>query len=243
MTSLNETKIIEALAAAERADSPGEQDKHERAAIAAWRQIAIDTGLDRVMLDRVRRDMQNDGDGPLDLEAPIMSPRAAWKALASFLNGLRVGLMRTTAGEAILSAAKTSSEGRGSFLNEPVTLQGIDAASAREHNVKVAVVSLAAAYDGETECGPLAALTYAVGELSISAAALGVRLNVETLKREINDPGGGSRRKDEGELAAQYRRMRRLMSKAENRTAVSRVEDKNVAARAAIRGTSSPVKT
>jgi hypothetical protein len=235
----NEDTIRAALADAQIANTPEARDKREREAIRAWRQIAIETGLNDVLLDRVRRDMQKADDGPLDVDVPKMSPRAAWAALASFLNDLRVGLMRTSAGEAIISAAKTSSEGRGSLLQKPTTRQGVDPDSAKEHNVKLAVVSLAAAYDAETECGPLAALTYAIGELSVSAAALGVRLSVEALKREINDPGGGSRRKDEGELAAQYRRTRRLMSKSENRDAVPRVEAQNVAARAAIRGTSS----
>jgi hypothetical protein len=231
-------ELCAAVDTAKTATSPGARDRSKRQAIDAWRRIALDTGLDAVMLDGVCRDMETDEDGALDLEAPTMSPRAAWKALASFLNDLRVGLLRTKAGEALIGAAQTAADGRGSLLLKPVTRQGVGAA--KEHNVKIAVISLAAMYDAATGCGPLAALSYAVGELGLRAAAHDVLLNVQALKREISDPGGGARRKDENDLAGQYRRMFRLMNRPENRRAIVEVEAQNVAARATIRGSSSP---
>ena len=56
MTSVNEQKIAEAVAAAKRANSPEQRDRQERLAIIAFRQIALDTGLDRMLLGRAERD-------------------------------------------------------------------------------------------------------------------------------------------------------------------------------------------
>ena len=140
-----------------------------------------------------------------------MTTRAAWAALAEFLNIMRVGFFRTKAGEALIMAAKTASEGRGSLLTEPVTQQGVKADSAKEHSFNLSLVGKAAQYDAIAECGMRPALSYAATELGWKAAVAGINLNLENLRRELEDPGGGARRKEESELAAHYRRMYRLL--------------------------------
>jgi hypothetical protein len=153
---------------------------------------------------------------------------------------MRIGFFRTKAGAAIIGAAKTESEGRRSLLTEPVTLQGVNSNSAKENAFNLSLVGLAASYDAIAECGMKPALSYAATELGMKAAALGIALDLENIRRELNDPGGGARRKGESELAAHYRRMFRLMNKPASREAVSKVESENVAMLATIRGTSSP---
>jgi hypothetical protein len=237
----NEGMIRVALADAKAAKTPIDRDAHVRKAIAAWRQSALDTGLSDVLFEQTLQIVQKVDDGPLDVDKPVMTPRAAWTALAEFLNIMRIGFFRTKAGEAIISAAKTASEGRGSLLTGQVTLQGVNSNSAKENAFNLSLVGLAASYDAIAECGMKPALSYAATELGMKAAALGIALDLENIRRELNDPGGGgARRKGESELAAHYRRMFRLMNKPANREAVSKVESENVAMLATIRGTSSP---
>ena len=59
MTSVNERQIVEAIAAAKRAKSDEERDRFEREAIAAYRQIALRTGLDQMLQERTMRDGRN----------------------------------------------------------------------------------------------------------------------------------------------------------------------------------------
>jgi hypothetical protein len=237
----HEDKIRDALADAAAAKKSGtDRDKHVRAAITAWRQIALDTGLDQELFEQALQTIQKVDDGPLDVDKPVMTPRAAWTALAEFLNIMRVGFFRTNAGAALIFAAKTASEGRGSLLTEPVTQPGVKSNSAKENAFNLSLVGLAASYDAIAECGMKPALSYAATELGMKAAALGITLDLENIRRELNDPGGVARRKGESELAAHYRRMFRLMNKPANRSAVSKVESDNVAMLATIRGTSSP---
>ena len=238
----NEDRIRAALADAKAAKTPGDLEKHMKAAITAWRQIARDTGLNDVLFEQTLQIVQKVDDGPLDVDKPVMTPRAAWTALAEFLNLMRVGFFRTKAGEALIYAAKTASEGRGSLFTEPVTQQGVKSNSAKENAFNLTLVGLAASYDAIAECGMKPALSYAATELGMQAAALGVALNLENVRRELNDPGGGARRKGESELSVHYRQMFRLMNKPANRAAVSKVESENVALLATIRGTSSPAK-
>jgi hypothetical protein len=234
----NEDALRVAVAAAKNARTPIERDAHTRTAITAWRRIALDTGLNDVLFEQTPRLVEKVDAGPLDVDAPIMTPRAAWTALAAFLNFMRIGFFRTKAGETLIMAAKTTSEGRGSLLTEPVTQQGVSPDSAKEHAFHLSLVGRAAQYDAIAECGVRPALSYAATELGWKAAALGIALDLESVRRELNDAGGGARRKLESELAGHYRRMFRLWNKPANRAAAAKVKVGNTAMLATIRGTS-----
>jgi hypothetical protein len=251
MTSLNETKITEALAAAKRASSRDEQDKHERAAIAAWRQIAFDTGLDAIFIERAMRDADQIEQGKQsgvtldDLKRPYMgdtieSRRYAWAALASYLNDLRIGLLRLKAGESIINAARSIAKGQGSWLTESVSKQGIDGKSESKEALNLTIVGEAATYDAVTGCGVRAAVHYAITEHGATAARVGLPLNAETLRRRIESDANSKRGKDE--LATHYRQMFKLMSKPSNRAAIGKADAKIKAEFATIRGTTSSSK-
>jgi hypothetical protein len=231
MTSLNEQKIIDAVAAVNRAKgiaTPEELDKLERAAITPYRRIAIDNGLDAIILDRgvrygekaaqvksgTMREMLGDAHIDDGEDGRVFSHGA----LASFLNDLRLGHFRTKAGEAVINAAKSASEGRRSWLMEPVTKPGVATDSEYKESIYISVVTLAAAYDAETGCGPSAAIVYAVAELVFKAAALGVSLNPDTLKARVNASGGKGRKPDR--LAQQYKQMFRHFKAKDRRAAI-----------------------
>jgi hypothetical protein len=57
---------------------------------------------------------------------------------------------------------------------EPVTKPAVATDSDCKESIYISVVTLAAAYDAETDCGPSVAIVYAVGEQAFKAAALGV---------------------------------------------------------------------
>jgi hypothetical protein len=242
MISVNAQEIVDALAAAKRAGSLDEKDKRERAAIAALRQIAIDTGLDAVLLDRAMRDASKSelAKGPIrreDLDVFYLGdieegPAYAWAVLASLLNDLRLGFLRTKAGKALIHAAKAVSEGRGSWLTKAVTTQGVDASSEMKEAAYYSIVGLAAAYDAASDCGVRAALHYAVTEYAIKAARVGVSLDVEALRRRVNSP--------RDRLAVHYKLMFRLMSKPQNRAAILKANATIAAPSATIRGKTSP---
>jgi hypothetical protein len=244
MTSVNEQKMIEALAAAKRATSIKERDAHERAAIVAWRQIALDNGLDPVLLDRSMRDaskseLVKDAITREDLELYYPGDHAEgraymWAMLASYLNDVRVGFLRTKAGEAMIHAAKAVSEGRGAWLVEPVTKQGINASSEFKEAADYAAVGLAATYEAATGCGVRAALHYATTEYVVKVARLGVSIDAEALRRRVSSAGD--------RLAVHYRIMFRLMSDPKNRAAIVKANARIAASSATIRGKTSSSK-
>jgi hypothetical protein len=251
MTSLNEQRIVEELAAAKLASSRDEQDKHERAAIAAWRQIALDAGLDAVFLERAMRDADEIEPGKQsgftldDLKRSyegdtVESRRYAWAALASYLNDLRIGLLRLKAGESIINAARSIAKGQGSWLTEPVSMQGIDRTSESKEALYLTIAGEAATYDAVTGCGVRAAIHYALTQYGAHAAHLGLPLHVETLRRRIESRANSKRGKDE--LATHYNQMFKLMSRPSNRAAIGKADAKIKAEFATIRGTTSSSK-
>jgi hypothetical protein len=244
MTSVNEQKMIDALAAAKRATSFKERDAHERAAIVAWRQIALDNGLDPVLLDRAMRDaskseLVKDRITREDLELYYLGDHAegrayAWAVLASYLNDLRVGFLRTKAGEALIHQAKAASEGRGTWLLEKPKKQGVDESGKFKEAADYAVVGLAATYEAATGCGVRAALHYATTEYVMKVARLGVSIDAEALRRRVNSAGD--------RLAVHYRIMFRLMSNPNNRAAILKANAAIEASSATIRGKTSGSK-
>ena len=243
MTSLNEHKIVEACAAAKRAKSDGEREGFERQAIAAYRQIAFDTGLDEMLHQKTMRDGRNaaglDSDLTLrDIARLDYSLRGLfwWGALASFLNDLRLGVYRKKEGEGVINAAKAASEGKRSWLMKPVTRQGVKPDSEKTDALYYSVVALAATYDAEIGCGIRAAVHYAVAEFGVRAAALGVSLDPESLRRRVS-PG----RQEKDKLAAHYIQIFKLTLKPDHRNAMTRTDRKLAAMDATIRGKTSPL--
>jgi hypothetical protein len=250
MTSVNEQKITEAVEAAKRANSPEERDSQERLAITAFRQIALDTGLDRMLLGRAERDgraASQIGDCALpedmvenrDIGFHTGGRTFVWSAIASFLNDLRLGLFRTGTGEAVINAAKAVSEGRNSWLLTPNPRPGVAGDGEGKEALHNSVVGWAAAYDATSGCGIRAALHCAVTEYGPHAAALGMTLDPETLRRRVNDAGDG-RRRSEDKLCTHYRQMLKLMQREENREAIVTTDRKIAAMNATIRGKTSP---
>jgi hypothetical protein len=241
MTSVNEQKMIDALAAAKRANSFKERDGHERVAIVAWRQIAIDNALDPVLLERAMRaanksELVKDTITREDLELYYLGDHAegrayAWAMLASHLNEVRVGFLRNKAGEAIIHAAKAASEGRGTWLMETVKKKGVDSSGEFKEAADYAAVGLAATYDAATGCGVRAALHYATTEYAMKAARLGVSIDAEALRRRVNSAGD--------RLAIHYRIMFRLMKAPRNRAAIRKANAVIKASSATIRGKTS----
>jgi hypothetical protein len=241
MTSVNEQKIAGAVAAAKRANSPEEREREERLAIAAYRQIALDNGLDETLHQRGMRDGRNaaglESDLTLrDIQRLDKSLRGLfwWGVLASFLNDLRLGPYRKKEGEGVINAAKAASEGRRSWLMRPITRQGVKPEGEKTDALYYSVVALAATYDAETGCGIRAALHYAVAEFGVRAAALGVSLDPESLRRRVNT---GRRGKDK--LAAHYTQIFKLALHPDHRDAMVRADCKLAAMNATIRGKTS----
>jgi hypothetical protein len=230
MTSVNEQKLLDAIATANRAKGVAtreELDKLERVAITAYRRIAIDSGLDAILLDRAVRDGEKAAQVKSGTTREMLDDAHiddgedgrvfSHGALASFLNDLRLGLFRTKAGEAVINAEKSASEGRRSWLMEPVTKPGVATDSDCKECIYIVVITLAAAYDAQTDCGPSASIVYAVAELAFKAAALGVSLNPDTLKARVNASGGKGRKADR--LAHQYKQMFRHFRANDRRAA------------------------
>jgi hypothetical protein len=250
MTSLNETKITEALAAAKRAKTPDERDKQERAAITALRQIALDTGLNDVLLDRAMK-AANDVVGKEkitrdDLDTPKFGDDAteltfAWAALAASLNDLRLGLFRTKAGEALINAAKSISQGSGSWLNKTLTRQGVKLGSEDRDALLFTIVGLVAATEATTGCGIREAIAIAVTEYGARAATYGLPLDPENLRRRINGAGGLGRREDP--LATHYRRILKMARKPGAAAALETAHELFEANTATIRGKTSVLPT
>jgi hypothetical protein len=235
-----EDKIEAALRAANGAETPSQRDAHEREAIKAWRQIALDKGLDGVLLNRALRDASAHGAENVtrnDLDTPSLTPLSAWALFALALNDLRLGLFRTRAGESLINAAKAMAEGRGSWLVENLSRQGVDSNSEKREALYLSVVGFAAAYEANAECGQRTALAVAATEYGAIAAKIGVPLDPEALRRRVNDAGNERRKEDP--LAGHYRRM----LKATQNGGLEAVEETRkgiVAETATIRGKTSP---
>ena len=184
--------IRAAVADSKRASSPDERDRLERAAIDAWKHIAVETALDAMLLNRAMRDANESKlvTAPVelnDLGEPDFGKdndeRAyLWAVLASFLNDLRVGFFRTKAGQTIIHAAKSMSDGTGSFFAKSPTRQGVDVSSEDREALYFSVVSYAAAYDALTNCGVRTAIHVAAGEHGMHAEGVGRTLDPEALR-------------------------------------------------------------
>ena len=179
----NGEKIETAVRAAKAPNAtPDERNAHEREAIAAWRQTALDKGLDGVLLDRALRDAHAYGADKVtrdDLETPSLTSKSAWALIALALNDLRVGLFRTPAGESIINAARSMAQGRGSWLVENLSRQGVDSDSEKCEAFYLTVVGVAAVYQAKADCDQRTALAFAATEYGATAAALGVPLDAE----------------------------------------------------------------
>ena len=219
--------IRAAVADSKRASSPDEHDRLERAAIDAWKRIAVETGLDAMLLNRAMRDANESKlvTAPVelnDLGEPDFGKdndeRAyLWAVLASFLNDLRVGFFRTKAGQTIIHAAKSMSDGTGSFFAKSPTRQGVDVSSEDREALYFSVVSYAAAYDALTNCGVRTAIHVAAGEHGMHAEGVGRTLDPEALRQRVNRPTQG-RRTDK--LAKHYQILLRELRKPGRREAV-----------------------
>jgi hypothetical protein len=212
--------IRAAVADSKRVNSPDERERLERAAIDAWKRIAVETGLDTMLLDRAMRDANESKLATATVELNDLgepdfgkanNERAfLWAVMASFLNDLRVGFFRTKAGQAIIHAAKSMSDGTGSFLAKSPTRQGVDASSEARKAFDFSVVSYAAAYNALTNCGDRAAIHVAAGEYS--ARSIGRFIDPEALRQRISRPTD--------ELAKHYRILLRELRKPGRREAV-----------------------
>ena len=250
MTSVNEQKIAEAVAAAKRANSPEERERQDRLAITAYRQIALDTGLDERLLDRAERDgkaaSQIGGRAPPTdtVGNPHIGIHASgrifvWSVIASYLNDMRLGFFRTGTGEAVINTAKAASEGRESWLLTPNLRSGVAGDGEGKESLHYSIVGWAAAYDATSGCGIRAALHCAITQYGPHAAALGITLDPEALRRRVNDAGDGKRRRED-KLCTHYRQMLKLMQSEENREAIVTTDRKIAAMNATIRGKTSP---
>ena len=165
--------IRAAIANSKRANSPEECDRLECVAIAELLRIARETGLDATLLKRGMREANNAKLMPAPVELNHLGEpdfgkdndeRAwLWAVLATFLNDLRVGFFRTKGGEIIIHAAKSMSEGTGSFFSKAPTRQGVDPDSEDREALYFSVVSFAAAYDARNNCGKRTAIHVAAG--------------------------------------------------------------------------------
>jgi hypothetical protein len=214
--------IRAAIADSKRANSPDERDRLERAAIDAWKRIAVETGLDAMLLNRAMRDANESKlvTSPVelnDLGEPDFGKdndeRAyLWAVLASFLNDLRVGFFRTKAGKTIIHAAKSMSDGTGSFFAKAPTRQGVDVSSEDREALYFSVVSYAAAYDALKNCGIRTAIHVAAGEYGMHAEGVGRMIDPEALRQRVNRPTD--------KLAKHYQILLRELRKPGGREAV-----------------------
>ena len=194
-------KIRTAITDSTRANSPEECDRLECVAITELLRIARETGLDAKLLKRGMREANNAKLMPAPVELNHLGEpdfgknndeRAwLWAVLATFLNDLRVGFFRTKGGEIVIHAAKSMSDGTGSFFSKAPTRQGADPDSEDREALYFAIVSFAAAYDARNHCGMRPAIHVAAGEFAIHTAGVGRVIDPEALRRRIAGPTQG----------------------------------------------------